>query len=611
MGTVIGIDLGTTFSCVAYVKEGVPTVIPNKGGYKTTPSIVAYTESGKRLVGHVAKRQAITNAEHTVFAAKRLIGRRWGSDVVERIAASVPYKLVAGPNNDVCVELRGRVYAIPEISSQVLQEMKLIAEAHLNENVTQSVITVPAYFNDNQRQATRDAGTIAGMEILRIINEPTAAALAYGYGKGLNKRAAVYDLGGGTFDISILDIKGEDFKVIATAGDSFLGGEDFDARLVDYLNQRFMSEHGIDLKKDPIALQRLKEAAEKAKCDLSTLAEVEVSLPFIATKAKGEALHMRYVVTRAEFESLVEDLIDKTLKICQKALQVAGVLKASVNDVLLVGGQTRTPRVQFKVKEFFGVEPSKRVHPDEAVALGAAIQGHSMASRKAEVTLLDVTPQSLGIMIAGGYVTTIIEKNTAVPTRRGHIFTTVKDNQTQVKIMILQGEGEKAEENELLGEFVLDGLREGPRGSVEIEVTFSIDADGIVSVSAKDTKTGLQQAITVTARSGLTDEEIRRMAEENRDYLLETKSGEEFDRLSHTVCEMLDEIEKVRPSVEKALTGDKDFAKDVLGKADALKVRAKKAVESKDLDGVIAVNEPLQRTLNMFRSLTKGGGGTQ
>jgi molecular chaperone DnaK len=603
MEPVIGIDLGTTFSCVAHINEGTPTVIPNKG-YKTTPSVVAFTESGKRLVGYPAKRQVLTNADNTVFAAKRLIGRRWNSEAAQHVAQTVPYKLTEGATGDVCVELRGKAYTIPEISSYIIHELKMVAEAHVNDNIARGVITVPAYFNDSQRQATRDAGAIAGLDVLAIINEPTAAALAYGYERELDKRVAVYDLGGGTFDISILDIKGGDFKVISTAGDSFLGGEDFDARLVDHLNRKFMEQHGVDLKKDPISMQRLREAAEKAKCDLSSAMDVEVSIPFVAIKENNEALHLRYMVNRQQLENMVLDLVEKTFVLCQQAMDNAGIPKDSIEDVLLVGGQTRMPLVRERVKRFYGLEPSKKVHPDEAVALGAAIHGHNLQQVKSEVHLMDVTPQSLGIVVAGGYIKPVIRRNSPVPTSRSRVFTTARDNQKQVKIVIVQGDNPKAQDNELLGEFMLDGLREGPRGSVEIMVNFSINSDGIVNVTATDAATGTQQAVTVTARSGLTEDEIRRMTEENRDYTLESKTSEEQQKIMHDARTLLSEMEKLRPLVQKALAGEQDFLTDIMGKADAMKQDVDRALGTNDLDRITTLIEPLDRLVKMFANLS-------
>src|SRR5512137_67298 len=548
---VIGIDLGTTNSCVAVLEGISATVIGNRGGYKTTPSVVALSETGKRLVGHIAKRQAVTNAENTAYAVKRLIGRPWTSPAVQAVKAAVSYGLVEGPHGDVRIKLRDQVFSVPEISAYVLQEMRAIAEEYLGQTVAKAVVTVPAYFNDGQRQATKDAGRIAGLDVIRIINEPTAAALAYGFGKNIERKVAIYDLGGGTFDISILEIGNGVFEVISTAGDTFLGGEDFDKRIIDWLVFGFAKEHKIDLRKDKMALQRLKDVAEKAKCELSTVKETEINLPFIISTSRNDALHLQRALSREKLEELTMDLVERTVHICKKTLREADIDKSEIEDVILVGGQTRMPKVQEMVAEFFGLEPCKGVHPDEVVALGAAIQGAALMDEESDMLLLDVTPHSLGIMIVGGYFHKLIEQNTTVPTSKSHIFTTVKDNQTSVKILVLQGEAERAEENELLGEFILTGLRRAPKGEVEIEVTFDISADGIVSVSAKDMETGQQQSITVTATSGLTEDEIRRMVEENKDYLLEMRDGEDYEREKQQVEKIIEEVEKLFPGVER------------------------------------------------------------
>jgi molecular chaperone DnaK len=599
--TVIGIDLGTTNSCVAVVENSTPVVIPNRGGYKTTPSMVAITESGKRLVGHIAKRQAITNAEHTVYAAKRLIGRKYASPPVKQMQEMSAYQLIEGPHDDVRIQLRGQTYSIPEISSFVLQEMKLIAEEHLGHPVEKAVVTVPAYFNDAQRQATKDAGRIAGLDVIRIINEPTAAALAYGFGKNLERKVAVYDLGGGTFDISILELGNGVFEVISTAGDTFLGGEDFDKRIIDWLVFGFAKEHHLDLRKDKMALQRLKDVSEKVKCELSTAREAEINLPFIISK-DGEALHLQRTLSREKLEELTEDLIDRTIQICRKTLTEADIEKSAIEDVILVGGMTRMPKIQELVAKFFGMEPCKGVHPDEVVALGASIQGAALLEEESDMLLLDVTPHSLGIMIVGGYFHRLIPQNTTVPTQQSHIFTTVKDNQTSVKILVLQGESDRAEENELLGEFILTGLRRAIKGEVEIEVTFEISADGIVSVSAKDQETGLKQAITVTATSGLTEDEIRRMVDESRDYLLEQKVSEEFEQKKQGAEKLIDEIDALFPRVETAIAGS-DFGQDAIKKARSVIERARQAIQGRDLQAVGDSTEALSRTLNMFKGV--------
>jgi len=603
MKKVIGIDLGTTNSCVAVVEGDTPAVIPNRGGYKTTPSMVAVTEAEKRLVGHIAKRQAITNAENTVYAAKRLIGRKWQSPPVMAAKESAPYKVVEGPHDDVRIDLRGKLYSVPEVSAMILQEMKIIAEDYLGEMVEKAVVTVPAYFNDNQRQATRDAGTIAGMEIIRIINEPTAAALAYGFGKKIDRLVAVYDLGGGTFDISILEIgSNEVFKVISTAGDTFLGGEDFDTRIMDWLVPGFLDDHDVDLRKDRMALQRLKDAAEKAKIELSSQGEAEINLPFIISVGQNEALHLQRTLRRETFEELTSDLVSRTIDICAATLREAELDKSEVEDVILVGGMTRVPVVQRLVAEFFGREPCKGVHPDEVVALGAAIQASALVDESSEMLLLDVTPHTLGIMIVGGFFEELIPQNSTVPTARSKIFTTVRDNQTAVKILVLQGESERAEENELLGEFILTGLRKATKGQVEVEVTFEINADGIVSVSAKDLETGLKQSITVTASSGLTEDEIRSMVEDSKDYLVDRRSSEEFESARQEAEKTIRELDRMFAKVEELVTGS-EFGQEALTKARDLIDSAKAAIDKKDLDALCAAIETLRRTQKMFKGV--------
>src|SRR5215468_9957128 len=599
---VIGIDLGTTNSCVAIVEDGTPSVIPNRGGYKTTPSMVAIAENGKRLVGHIAKRQAITNAENTVYAAKRLIGRKWGSAAVRSSLEIMPYRIVEGPHDDVRIMLRDQVFSVPEVSAYILQEMKLISEEYLGEEASKAVITVPAYFNDGQRQATKDAGRIAGLDVIRIINEPTAAALAYGFGRNIERKVAVYDLGGGTFDISILEIGNGVFEVISTAGDTFLGGEDFDRRIIDWLVFGFEKQHGIDLRKDKMALQRLKDVAEKAKCELSSVRETEINLPFIISTGRNEALHLQTTLTREKLEELTADLVERTVDICSRTLEEAEISKGDLEDVILVGGMTRMPLCQSMVAEFFGIEPCKGVHPDEVVALGAAIQGAALTDEKSEILLLDVTPHSLGIMIVGGYFHKLIEQNTTVPTSEQHVFTTVKDNQTSVKILVLQGESDRAEENELLGEFVLTGLRRAPRGEVEIEVQFHISADGIVSVKAKDLETALEQSITVTATSGLTEDEIRHMVEANKDYMVEVRSTQEFEKHRQQAERLLDEIETLFPRVSEIISGS-DFGQDAVKKARTVCERARQGITAKELGTLMESSEALTRTLNMFKGV--------
>jgi molecular chaperone DnaK len=603
MEKVIGIDLGTTNSCVAIVENGTPVVIPNRGGYKTTPSMVAVTEAGKRLVGHIAKRQAITNAENTVYAAKRLIGRKWNSPQVKNAVATSSYRIVEGPHNDVRIVLRDKEFSVPEISAMVLQEMKVIAEDYLGETVSKAVVTVPAYFNDNQRQATKDAGEIAGLDVIRIINEPTAAALSYGFGRNIEKTVAVYDFGGGTFDISILEIGAHGvFKVIATAGDTFLGGEDIDARIIDWLVSGFKEEHGIDLRQDRMALQRLKDAAEKAKCELSSVRETEVNLPFIISSGRNEALHLQRTLTRQTLEELSDDLIERTVDICKQTLEDAKLGKDEIEEVVLVGGMTRMPKIQQSVQAFFEKEPNKGVHPDEVVALGAAIQGAALVDDKQEMVLLDVTPHALGIMTFGSYFEELIPQNTTVPTHRTKIFTTSRDHQTAVKILVMQGESQRAEENELLGEFILTGLRRAPKGQVEIEVTFEINADGIVSVRAKDLETGLEQSIQVTATSGLTKEEIKTMMDNAKDDLVDRRSSEEFEAAKQEAEKLIAEIEKLFPQVQQ-IVASSDFGRDAIEKAKAIVDKARAAIERKDAAAVKEQIEGLTRTHRMFKGV--------
>ncbi|MDH3844600.1 MAG: molecular chaperone DnaK, partial [Myxococcales bacterium] len=554
MERVIGIDLGTFNSCVAVVESGTPVVIANRGGYKVTPSMVAVTEGGKRLVGHIAKRQAVTNAENTVFAAKRLIGRKWDTPQVKNAIQTCPFHIVEGPHGDCRIKMRDKVYSIPEVSAMVLQEMKLVAEDYLGEEINKVVVTVPAYFNDNQRQATKDAGAIAGLDVIRIINEPTSAALAYGFGKNIDRTVAVFDLGGGTFDISILEISSSGvFKVISTAGDTFLGGEDFDQRVIDWLVDGFKHEHDIDLRQDRMALQRLKDAAEKAKCELSAVTETEVNLPFIISSARNEALHLQRLLTRATLEELTADLVDRTVQICELTLGEAGLGKDELEDIILVGGMTRMPKVQERVSKFFQRDPCKGVHPDEVVGLGASIQGAALVdeTHEMDMVLLDVTPHTLGIMVVGGYFEELIPQNTTVPTSRSKPFTTVRDNQTAVKILVLQGESRRAEDNELLGEFILTGLRRAPVGQVEVEVTFEINADGIVSVHAKDVETGKEQSITVTATSGLTEDEINDMMVDASDYAVTRREDEASEQVRQEAETLIAEIERLFPEVEQ------------------------------------------------------------
>ena len=551
MGKAIGIDLGTTNSVVAVVQGGEPVVIPNQEGNRTTPSVVAFTDKGERLVGQVAKRQAITNPENTIFSIKRLMGRKYNSPEVKEAMKRLPYKVVEAPNGDAHVEVMGKRYSPPEISAMILQKLKQAAEDYLGEPVTDAVITVPAYFDDSQRQATKDAGRIAGLNVLRIINEPTAAALAYGMDKKKEEKVAVYDLGGGTFDISILEIGEGVIEVHSTSGDTYLGGDDFDLKIMDYLVEEFKKEQGIDLRQDRMALQRLKEAAEKAKIELSTAMETEINLPFITADASGPK-HLVMKLTRAKFEQLVEDLIERTTGPCKRALDDAKLTSNDIDEVLLVGGQTRTPKVQETVKRFFGKDPHKGINPDEAVAIGAAIQAAVLKGEVKEVLLLDVTPLSLGIETLGGVFTKIIERNTTIPTRKSQIFSTATDNQPAVTIKVYQGEREMAADNKLLGVFELVGIPPAPRGVPQIEVTFDIDANGILHVSAKDLGTGKEQSIKITASSGLTEEEIKRMMKEAEEHA-------EEDRRKRQLAEARNEADNLVYTVEKSLKeyGDK------------------------------------------------------
>jgi molecular chaperone DnaK len=581
MAKVIGIDLGTTNSCVAVMEGGKPKVIENAEGARTTPSTVAFTKEGERLIGQPAKRQAVTNPDNTIFAVKRLIGRRFDDPITKKDTELVPYKIVKGTNGDAWVEAGGKDYSPSQISAFILQKMKETAEAYLGETVTQAVITVPAYFNDAQRQATKDAGQIAGLEVLRIINEPTAAALAYGLEKEEGKTIAVYDLGGGTFDVSILEIGDGVFEVKSTNGDTFLGGEDFDARIVNFLADKFKQKEGIDLRTDRLALQRLKEAAEKAKIELSSAATTEINQPFITARMEGGAttpLHLVETITRADLEKLVEDLIERTIEPCKKALKDAGIDAKDIADVVLVGGMTRMPRVRERVKEFFGREPHTGVNPDEVVAMGAAIQAGVLQGDVKDVLLLDVTPLSLGIETLGGVFTRMIDRNTTIPTKKSQVFSTAEDNQNAVTIRVFQGEREMAADNKMLGQFDLVGIPPAPRGVPQIEVTFDIDANGIVNVSAKDKGTGKEQQIRIQASGGLADADIEKMVKEAEQFA-------EEDKKRRASAEAKNNAESLIHTTERQLAehGDKVDA-SVKTEIETALTDAKSAVESGDAD---------------------------
>jgi len=602
MAKVIGIDLGTTNSCVALMEAGEPKVIENAEGGRITPSVVAISKNGERYVGQVAKRQAVTNPDNTIFSIKRLMGRKYDDPEVEEDRKLLPYKIVRAPNGDAHVQMGGKTYSPPEISAMILQKLKTDAEAKLGEKVTQAVITVPAYFNDSQRQATKDAGKIAGLEVLRIINEPTAASLAYGLDKKQDATVAVYDLGGGTFDISILELGEGTFQVKSTNGDTHLGGDDFDQRIVDWMVTEFKKDQGIDLKQDRMALQRLKEAAEKAKCELSTVQQTEINLPFITADASGPK-HLNMTLTRAKLEQLVGDLIDRTEEPCHQALADAGLKASDINEVILVGGQTRMPAVIEKVKKIFGKEPHKGVNPDEVVAVGAAIQAGVLKGEVKDVLLLDVTPLTLGIETLGGVMTPLIPRNTTIPTSKSEVFTTAADNQPSVEVHVLQGERPMAAENKTIGRFMLDGILPAPRGVPQIEVTFDIDANGILNVSARDKGTGKEQKITITASSGLSKEDVDRMvkeaelhAEEDRRKREEIETKNMADTIAYNAEKTLRDLNGKVPS---------DLKMDVEGKI----AQVRSALQNSDISQIKRAVDELQSSLQKVGAAVYGQAG--
>ena len=603
MGKILGIDLGTTNSCMAIMENGEPVVIPNAEGHRTTPSVVAFTKNGEELVGQTAKRQAVTNPTQTIFSAKRFMGRQY--DEVQHEIELVPYEVTKASNGDAHIKVGDKVYSPPQISAMILQKLKRDAEAYLGETITEAVITVPAYFNDSQRQATKDAGRIAGLDVKRIINEPTAAALAYGLDKKTDQQICVYDLGGGTFDVSTLELGDGVFEVKATNGDTHLGGDDFDEAIIDWLVQDFKSENSIDLKADPMALQRLKEAAEKAKCELSTAQSTEINLPFITADASGPK-HLTQSLTRAKLEQLTDDLVSRSLKPVRDCLDDASVSTGEINEIILVGGQTRMPKVTEAVKDLFGKEPSKGVNPDEVVASGAAIQGGVLSGDVDDVVLLDVTPLSLGIETAGGIFTAIIERNTTIPYRKGQEFSTYSDNQPSVDISVLQGERQMAKDNKQIGNFRLDGIAPAPRGVPRIEVTFDIDANGIMNVSAKDKNTGIEQKITIQPSSGLSEDEIQKMVDE-------AQANAEADKAQRENVEKRNEAESLCYHVEKQI-------KENEGKLDASVVgplqsdidELKKAVEANEYEKIKSMLEGIQPKLQAFGAeVAKAGGGAE
>lgn len=601
MAKVIGIDLGTTNSCVAYIEDGVPVVVPNKAGYKITPSIVAITASGKRLIGHAAKRQAITNPTNTVYGAKRFIGRLFDSPSVQSAIIACPFEMVEGENHDVRIVLHNKPYAIQEIQAMLLAELRKVAEQHTGETIEKAVITVPAHFKDPQRQATKDAGAIAGLDVIRIINEPTAAALAYGFGKTIHKKVAVYDLGGGTFDISIMEINDGVYEVITSNGDTFLGGEDFDNRIMEWLLDTFQEESGVDLRDDKMAIQRLKDAAESAKISLSTVTETEINLPFLATDDRQQPLHLQQVLTRADLEEMVEDLVERTVEICDRAMRDAQLRVDEIDTILLVGGQTRMPLVQKSVSDFFQCAPQKSLNPDEAVALGAAIQGNMLVEEQGQGTLLlDLTPHALGLAITGGYFKEIISKDSPIPISKSHIFTTETDYQESVRILVLQGEGKDSAENVVLGEFTLTDIKRAPRGETRIKVFFDLDADGTLKVSARDMETGQQQSITVSAYSYLTDNEIQHMIDDNREYELEQEQNEMLSQVRGSVETLAEFVETRLPRLRQRF-GKSSQNQEAITRIETVLQSARSALAENSVERLVEVEGYLKKTQEILK----------
>jgi molecular chaperone DnaK len=595
LSVVIGIDLGTTNSCVAIMESGGPAVVPNAEGSRTTPSMVAFTEGGERLVGHIAKRQAVSNPENTIYSAKRFIGRRFDSEEIGRAAGMIPFHIVEAKNGDAWVEVHGKTYSPPEIQAIVLQRLRQTVEEYVGDEVSDAVITVPAYFDDSQRQATKDAGTIAGLNVIRIINEPTAAALAYGLEGKERRKVAIYDMGGGTFDISILEIGEGVYEVLSTSGDTFLGGDDFDQKIIEFISGQFVEEHGIDLRRDKMALQRLREAVERAKHELSAVAETSINLPFLTTDASGPR-HMDYLLTRSKLEELVGDLVERTIPPCRKALDSAGVSIGDIEDVILVGGQTRMPMVQQKVRSFFKREPNRSVNPDEVVALGAAVQSGVLKGKVRNVLLLDVTPLSLGIETKGGLFTKLIEANTSIPFRKSKDFTTATDNQTSVTVHVLQGEREMASGNKSLGQFELIGIPPAPRGMPKIEVAFDIDANGIVNVSARDTGTGKEQAIRISASSGLEIKEIDAMKSEAERYASADARNKQY-------VELRNEAEAILYAAERTV---EEYGDKVGGEhRSALRECSRRMREALDKDDREAVSDAFQELKKVTHAISK------